>query len=200
MQQAGARAARTVTSASTYRRTPAKLHSTNRADSSTTSLVAGSIGSDVTHGTRSGYNSGCRCPECTEANTAASRARRERLAGRSTANRRKRPALNPTMQVTGLVSPRALPRPRSQDATPISWTRALGGPLGLPSAQPPRPLFGKGKPGRSGDHQRPDQEDWDSHARLLRLYLAGAGPSPSLLALTAESKACKVVRGEAARP
>src|ERR1039458_3472587 len=33
----------------------------------------------MTHGTRSGYNGGCRCALCTEANTAASRARRERL-------------------------------------------------------------------------------------------------------------------------
>jgi hypothetical protein len=34
----------------------------------------------MTHGTRSGYNGGCRCALCTEANTAASRARRKRLA------------------------------------------------------------------------------------------------------------------------
>jgi hypothetical protein len=34
----------------------------------------------MTHGTRSGYNGGCRCPSCTEANTEASRARRNRLA------------------------------------------------------------------------------------------------------------------------
>jgi hypothetical protein len=34
----------------------------------------------MTHGTRSGYNGGCRCPSCTEANTAASRERRRRLA------------------------------------------------------------------------------------------------------------------------
>jgi hypothetical protein len=34
----------------------------------------------MTHGTRSGYNSGCRCALCTEANTAASRERRRRLA------------------------------------------------------------------------------------------------------------------------
>jgi hypothetical protein len=34
----------------------------------------------MTHGTRSGYNGGCRCALCTEANTAASRVRRNRLA------------------------------------------------------------------------------------------------------------------------
>jgi hypothetical protein len=34
----------------------------------------------MTHGTRSGYNGGCRCPSCTEANTEASRERRRRLA------------------------------------------------------------------------------------------------------------------------
>jgi hypothetical protein len=34
----------------------------------------------MTHGTRSGYNDGCRCPSCTEANTLASRERRRRLA------------------------------------------------------------------------------------------------------------------------
>jgi hypothetical protein len=34
----------------------------------------------MTHGTRSGYNGGCRCPSCTEANTEASWARRNRLA------------------------------------------------------------------------------------------------------------------------
>jgi hypothetical protein len=33
----------------------------------------------MTHGTRSAYNGGCRCPSCTEANTEASRARRRRL-------------------------------------------------------------------------------------------------------------------------
>jgi hypothetical protein len=35
----------------------------------------------MTHGTRSGYNGGCRCRQCTTANTDASRARRERIAG-----------------------------------------------------------------------------------------------------------------------
>jgi hypothetical protein len=35
----------------------------------------------MTHGTRSGYSGGCRCPSCTEANTQASRERRRRLAG-----------------------------------------------------------------------------------------------------------------------
>jgi len=33
----------------------------------------------MTHGSRSTYHAGCRCPDCTAANTAASCARRERL-------------------------------------------------------------------------------------------------------------------------
>jgi hypothetical protein len=57
----------------------------------------------VTHGTRSGYNSGCRCPECTEANTAASRARRERIAEHSTTSipaTRPRPRVEATWAAT----------------------------------------------------------------------------------------------------
>jgi hypothetical protein len=38
----------------------------------------------MTHGTRSGYNNGCRCGPCTNANSAASRARRKSIAERST--------------------------------------------------------------------------------------------------------------------
>jgi hypothetical protein len=41
----------------------------------------------MTHGTRSGYNGGCRCALCTEANTAASRARRKRLASHAPSRR-----------------------------------------------------------------------------------------------------------------
>jgi hypothetical protein len=42
----------------------------------------------MTHGTRSGYNGGCRCALCTEANTAASRERRRRLASHASSRPR----------------------------------------------------------------------------------------------------------------
>ena len=54
----------------------------------------------MTHGTRSGYNNGCRCRPCTNANSAASRARRERIAGRSTTSI---PATRPRQRVEAIT-------------------------------------------------------------------------------------------------
>jgi hypothetical protein len=53
----------------------------------------------MTHGTRSGYNRGCRCGPCTNANSAASQARRERLAERSTTI----PATRPRQRVEAIT-------------------------------------------------------------------------------------------------
>ena len=54
----------------------------------------------MTHGTRSGYNRGCRCRPCTEANSAASRTRRERIAERSTTSI---PATRPRQRVEAIT-------------------------------------------------------------------------------------------------
>jgi hypothetical protein len=112
----------------------------------------------MTHGTRSGYNRGCRCPSCTEANTAASRARRERIAGRSASVRITLPAhqLVPDGHIL------------------ISQRRKVAAPR-------PRPAVSR------ADHlQNPQGNGWDKYAQVLRLYLAGVGRSPSLLALQDE--------------
>jgi hypothetical protein len=151
--------------------------------SSTTSPAIVSGKSDVTHGTRSGYNNGCRCPFCTEANTAASRSRRQRIAGRSERVRTlvRQPICMPTVARTTTPLPRAGPTSK----------RVLHGPrlLRASAAQPPRSLFGKRPIGRTRDDQSAARDDWDTYARLLKLYLAGMGPSPSLLALKDEIEA-----------
>ena len=54
----------------------------------------------MTHGTRSGYNRGCRCRQCTDANSAASRTRRERIAERSTTSI---PATRPRQRVEAIT-------------------------------------------------------------------------------------------------
>jgi hypothetical protein len=113
----------------------------------------------MTHGTRSGYNNGCRCPLCTEANTAASRARRERIARRSAPTRTGRAAHQVVLKSSGLVSQQ-------------------------PTVSSPRP-----ERVRTRDGRNPGRDDWDTYARLLKLYLAGIGPSPSLLALQDEVEA-----------
>jgi hypothetical protein len=111
----GGHAARAATSAFTYQRRPAKRPSRSRISSSTTSPVAGFRGSDVTHGTRSGYNNGCRCPSCTEANTAASRAHRERIAGRSGSGRTPKARLThmPTAARMTTPLPVVVPTPKT---------------------------------------------------------------------------------------
>lgn len=61
--------------------------------------------------------------------------------------------------------------------------------LGPSAAHPSSNLFGKGQVGRTRDHQSAGRDDWDTYARLLKLYLAGVGPSPSLVTLADEVEA-----------
>ena len=136
--------------------------------SSTTSPAVACRDCEMTHGTRSGYNNGCRCRSCTEANTAASRARRQRIAGRS--------ASTPTPQPSHHLVPEAPPGLVSHRSA-VSRPRA-------------------GSPRRTGDDQNTGGSDWDRYAQLLRLYLAGVGQSPSLLALKDETDTYYVTAGE----
>jgi hypothetical protein len=122
------------------------------------------------HGARSGYNNGCRCPSCREANTAASRARRERIAGCSVSIRTGRRPRQIVLEGPRLVSQRP----------PIS------------SPQPERVH-------RTRDGWNAGRNDWDTYAQLLRLYLAGVGQSPSLLALQDEVDAYYSMAGEYGR-
>ena len=55
--------------------------------------------------------------------------------------------------------------------------------------QSTRNLFGKRPVGRTKVAHSAGRGDWDTYAQLLRLYLAGVGQSPSLLALAAETEA-----------
>jgi hypothetical protein len=132
----------------------------------------------MTHGTRSGYNSGCRCPECTEANTAASRARRERLAGRSMTTRMERPARRPAPQAPGLIPQRPSapsPRPERAPATPSAaiFPNLLG-------TWARRPLVQRRAEDTRLTRREVEEANWDEYARRLRHYLAGDGPSPNL--------------------
>ena len=136
----------------------------------------------MTHGTRSGYNNGCRCPLCTEANTAASRARRERIAGLGGGVR--------TPVVQPIRTPAAVrmtaPVPVAGPTQPVVEGPKLLGPI---ATHPSSNSFGKRPVGRINVAQSAGRDDWDMYAQLLRLYLAGVGRSPSLLALAAETEA-----------
>ena len=144
----------------------------------------------MTHGTRSGYNNGCRCPSCTEANTAASRARRERIAGLGGGVRT--PVLQPirTPAAVRMTTPVPVPGPTPKPV--LQGPRLLG-----PSAmQPTRNLFGKRSVGRTKVAQSAGRDDWGTYARLLKLYLAGVGPSPSIRALEDETEAYYSAAGD----
>jgi len=130
----------------------------------------------VTHGTRSGYNSGCRCTDCTEANTAASRARRQGLAGRTTtSSRAELQTRRPALQAPRRISPR---RPSfSERATAIP---AAPRPLGLWWTWPRRSLVPRAGEGAQPTPQEVEADNWDEYAKRLRYYLAGQEPSPTI--------------------
>jgi len=102
-----------VSTASSACRLAARRRLSSRLHLSTAAVTGAidSADSDMTHGTRSGYNNGCRCPLCTEANTAASRARRERIAGRSGGVRTPEP------------QPCSRPYPASHGTTEVARTK-----------------------------------------------------------------------------
>ena len=49
---------------------------------------------------------------------------------------------------------------------------------------------------RTRDKQTLGRDDWDAYGQLLRLYLAGIRPSPSLLALKDETDAYYAAAGD----
>jgi hypothetical protein len=57
------------------------------------------------------------------------------------------------------------------------------------AARPSRNLFGVQRVAETRDEKGANLDSWDAYARLLRLYQAGVGPSPSLLVLAAEAEA-----------
>jgi len=143
-------------------------------------------------GTLAGYSAGCRCYRCRGAIAAY---RRERRAGgadlrqSSAALDIPEPAApNPTRsRTTGYSSspsPQSVPSvPPAARARPAS---AFSRPALVPNTrQARRPMFGARPIARAP--ARPTADGWtDELATAYRLYLAGAGPSPSLLALEAE--------------
>jgi hypothetical protein len=133
----------------------------------------------MTHGTRSGYNNGCRCEACTEANTVASRSRRERIAGRP-ASTRVQSSVSETSAPVSKLPTVSSPRPSKAPIIPQSTT----------VGNPPRPTGTAVRPlARARADPSAGRDDWDAYAQLLSLYLAGVGPSPALLTLSAESEA-----------
>jgi len=146
----------------------------------------------MTHGIRSGYNWGCRCAACTEANTAASRERRQGRAARSRGQQDRKPLSarlvhEPTRAVSEDRGGSLLPTVSQVPARPESTAPLLltGGILGIDGRQPVIRPAGSARPAR----RVTTVSSWDEYARLLKLYLAGVGPSPSLLALAAETEA-----------
>jgi hypothetical protein len=145
----------------------------------------------VTHGTRSGYNNGCRCRQCTTANSAASRARRERIANRSTTIATTAP--RPYKAISEVHhSGVKLPENRAHHAV------SLAEPVTSMSQSPVREHSNPGQfgPGllmtrrfsATAALARPPVKPhaskeaaiaaWDDYARRLSFYLAGRGENP----------------------
>jgi hypothetical protein len=95
------------------------------------------------HGTRSCYNSGCKCEACTEANSSASRARRDRIAGTSRAPqtkviapRREPGPSSPRWPIEPLIPVEGAPARAATAATGRAWTPAAS-PLRSPIRRGP---------------------------------------------------------------
>lgn len=162
----------------------------------------------MTHGTRSGYNSGCRCPECTEANTAASRARRERIAEHSTTSilaKRPRQRVEATADSTWApadvvpdfpkwakpepaeVYPAQKPSSSGLFSSGLFSTPRFGprttAPARSPAVRRRRPLFGAQSPGMQAQAQAQRAaaaKAIDDYYRRLSFWLAGKGENPDL--------------------
>jgi hypothetical protein len=118
---------------------------------------ARSLGSVAAHGTVSRYNAGCRCPACADANTRASRAKRDRARARRlglpppasvldpqprragilpaarparVAAIRTAPGAPPRPSPPARVTPRPAPATRQQAAQPRASGAAAPGPAG----------------------------------------------------------------------
>jgi hypothetical protein len=122
------------------------------------------------HGTVSGYNSGCRCCDCRAAIAAY---RRERRAGG--AHRVRLPeAVDLETVEPNPPRPELSPSPVFPPATrrPVAPRRPLAVATRQLESPRPAPHFGF-----------PESSPLDADVLALRRYLAGIGPSPSLLAL-----------------